>query len=233
VKTMATLTETDSFVAALHAQSQHYHSVHPFHLKMNEGSLSRRQIQGWAANRFYYQQNIPRKDAAILANCPLPGVRRRWIRRILDHDGTADGEGGIEAWLRLGGATGLTREEITDERHVVPGVRFAVDAYVTFARTRPWVEAVASSLTELFAPDLMAERLAAFERHYPWIDPRGLAYFRARLTQAPRDATHALEVVTEYCRSPDEQARAIAALSFKCDVLWSMLDAIDHAYADR
>ena len=230
---MATLTETDSFVAALHAQSQHYHSVHPFHLKMNEGSLSRRQIQGWAANRFYYQQNIPRKDAAILANCPLPGVRRRWIRRILDHDGTADGEGGIEAWLRLGGATGLTREEITDERHVVPGVRFAVDAYVTFARTRPWVEAVASSLTELFAPDLMAERLAAFERHYPWIDPRGLAYFRARLTQAPRDATHALEVVTEYCRSPDEQARAIAALSFKCDVLWSMLDAIDHAYADR
>jgi len=230
---MATLTETDSFVAALHAQSRHYHSGHPFHLKMNEGSLSRRQIQGWAANRFYYQQNIPRKDAAILANCPLPGVRRRWIRRILDHDGTADGEGGIEAWLRLGGATGLTREEITDERHVVPGVRFAVDAYVTFARTRPWVEAVASSLTELFAPDLMAERLAAFERHYPWIDPRGLAYFRARLTQAPRDATHALEVVTEYCRSPDEQARAIAALSFKCDVLWSMLDAIDHAYADR
>jgi pyrroloquinoline-quinone synthase len=230
---MATLTETDSFVAALHAQSRRYHSSHPFHLKMNEGSLSRRQIQGWAANRFYYQQNLPRKDAAILANCPLPAVRRRWIRRILDHDGAADGEGGIEAWLRLGEATGLTREEITDERHIVPGVRFAVDAYVTFARTRPWLEAVASSLTELFAPDLMAERLAAFERHYPWIDPRGLAYFRARLTQAPRDATHALEVVTEYCRSPDEQERAIAALSFKCDVLWSMLDAIDHAYADR
>ena len=120
-----------------------------------------------------------------------------------------------------------------DQRHVVPGVRFAVDAYVTFARTRPWVEAVASSLTELFAPDLMAERLAAFERHYTWIDPQGLTYFRARLTQAPRDSAHALEVVTEHCRTPEQQAAALAALSFKCDVLWSMLDAIDHACADR
>jgi pyrroloquinoline-quinone synthase len=199
---------------------------------MNEGALSRRQIQGWVANRFYYQQNIPRKDAAILANCPDRVIRRRWVRRILDHDGAIGGEGGIEAWLRLGEAVGLTREEIEDERHVVPGVRFAVDAYVTFARTRPWVEAVASSLTELFAPDLMAERLAAFEGHYPWIDPQGLAYFRARLTQAPRDSAHALHVVTEHCRTPEEQARAVAALSFKCDVLWGILDAIDHAYAD-
>jgi len=122
---------------------------------------------------------------------------------------------------------------MADERHVVPGVRFAVDAYVTFCRTQPWVEAVASSLTELFAPDLMAERLAAFERHYAWIDPRGLAYFRACLTQAPCDSMHALEVVTEHCRTPQQQARAVAALSFKCDVLWSMLDAIDHAYADQ
>ena len=120
-----------------------------------------------------------------------------------------------------------------DQRHVVPGVRFAVDAYVTFARTRPWVEAVASSLTELFAPDLMAERLAAFERHYTWIDPQELTYFRARLTQAPRDSAHALEVVTEHCRTPEQQAAALAALSFKCDVLWSMLDAIDRACADR
>jgi pyrroloquinoline-quinone synthase len=159
-------------------------------------------------------------------------VRRRWIRRILDHDGTTSGEGGIEAWLRLGEAVGLTREEVRDQRHLVPGVRFAVDAYVTFARTRPWVEAVASSLTELFAPDLMTERLAAFERFYPWIDRDGLAYFRARLDQAPRDAEHALEVVTEHCRSTEEQARAVAALSFKCDVLWSMLDAIDRAYAE-
>jgi pyrroloquinoline-quinone synthase len=230
---MVTVTGTDGFVAALRAQSERYHSQHPFQRKMNEGGLSRRQIQGWVANRFCYQQNIPRKDAAILANCPLPEVRRRWVRRILDHDGTADGEGGIEAWLRLGEATGLTRKEIEDERHVVPGVRFAVDAYVSFARTRPWVEAVASSLTELFAPDLMAERLAAFERHYPWIDAQGLAYFRARLTQAPRDSEHALQVVTEHCQTPEEQARAVMALSFKCDVLWSMLDAIDHAFAGR
>ena len=230
---MVTAPETDSFVAALRAQSRRYHDQHPFHQKMNQGRLSRLQIQGWVANRFYYQENLPRKDAAILANCPEREVRRRWIRRILDHDGTADREGGIEAWLRLAEAVGLTREAVQDERHVVPGVRFAVDAYVTFARTRPWVEAVASSLTELFAPDLMAQRLAAFERYYPWIDSGGLAYFRARLTQAPRDGEHALEVVTERCRTPDERARAVAALSFKCDVLWSMLDAIDWAYADR
>jgi pyrroloquinoline-quinone synthase len=224
--------ETDSFVAALRAQSRRYHHQHPFHVRMNDGRLSRRQIQGWVANRFYYQANIPRKDAAILANCPDREVRRRWIRRILDHDGTGSGEGGIEAWLRLGEAAGLTREEVCDERHLVPGVRFAVDAYVTFARTRPWVEAVASSLTELFAPDLMAERLAAFERFYPWIDRDGLAYFRARLDLAPRDAEYALEVVTEHCRSTEERARAVAALSFKCDVLWSILDAIDQAYAE-
>ena len=222
---------SEGFIEALRAQSQGYHSLHPFHLRMNEGSLERRQIQGWTANRFYYQENIPRKDAAILSNCPDRGVRRRWIRRIHDHDGTAEGEGGIEAWLRLGEAVGLTREEMWDERHVVPGVRFAVDAYVNFARTRPWVEAVASSLTELFAPDLMAERLMAFERLYTWIDPDGLAYFRARLTQAPLDSEHALEVVMEHCHTPEEKARAVDALSFKNDVLWSMLDAIDGAYS--
>jgi pyrroloquinoline-quinone synthase len=230
---MATVTETDGFVTALRAHAERYHSRHPFHRKMNEGKLSRSQIQGWVANRFYYQENIPRKDAAILSNCPLPEVRRRWVQRILDHDGTSEGEGGIDAWLRLGDAVGLTRKEIQDERHVLPGVRFAVDAYLNFSRTRPWVEAVASSLTELFAPDLMAERLAAFEFYYSWIDSEGLAYFRARLTQAPRDSADALQVVTEYCRTPEEQARAVAALSFKCDILWSMLDAIDHAYADR
>ena len=228
-----TMTVTESFVAALQGQSQRYHDQHPFHRRMNEGELSPRQIQGWVANRFYYQENIPRKDAAIIANCPDRDVRRRWVQRILDHDGAAGGEGGIEAWLRLAEAVRLSREEVSDERYVVPGVRFAVDAYVSFALTRPWVEAVASSLTELFAPDLMAERLAAFERYYPWIDPQGLAYFRARLSQAPRDSEHALRVVTEYCRTPDEQTAAVAALSFKCDVLWSMLDAIDRAYADE
>ncbi|MEU6644903.1 pyrroloquinoline-quinone synthase PqqC [Saccharomonospora sp. NPDC046836] len=227
-----TATETDRFVAALRAQSQRYHDQHPFQVRMNEGRLSRRQIRGWVANRFYYQANIPRKDAAILANCPDREVRRRWVRRILDHDGTSSGEGGIEAWLRLSEAVGLTREEVSDERHLVPGVRFAVDAYVTFARTRPWVEAVASSLTELFAPGLMTERLAALERCYPWIDRHGLTYFRARLVQAPRDAEHALEVVTSHCRSAEEQQRAVAALSFKNDVLWGMLDAIDRAYSE-
>jgi pyrroloquinoline-quinone synthase len=227
-----TTIENGSFVAALRAHSQRYHDQHPFHVRMNAGRLSRHEIQGWVANRYYYQECIPLKDAAILSNCPDREVRRRWISRILDHDGTTGVEGGIEAWLRLGEAVGLTLEEVCDHRHLVPGVRFAVDAYVTFARTRPWVEAVAASLTELFAPDLMAERLAAFERCYPWIDPDGLAYFRARLDQAPRDSEHALEVVIEHCRTPAERERALAALSFKCDVLWSMLDAVDKAFGE-
>jgi pyrroloquinoline-quinone synthase len=221
---------SDAFVDALRAQSQRYHHKHPFHVLMNEGRLSRAQIQGWVANRFYYQKSIPIKDAAILSNTPYPAIRRRWIGRIVDHDGAAEGQGGIEAWLRLAEAVGLSRPEVLDERHVVPGVRFAGDAYVTFARTRPWIEAVAASLTELFAPDLMSERIAAFERYYTWVDPAGLAYFKARLQQAPRDATYALELVTRYCRTREQQERAIAALSFKCDVLWSMLDAIHHAY---
>jgi pyrroloquinoline-quinone synthase len=231
-ETVETTGTTDGFVDALRARSQLYHDQHPFHVRMNAGLLSPRQIRGWVANRFYYQENIPRKDAAILANCPDLEVRRRWIRRIVDHDGTTGTEGGIEAWLRLAEAAGLTREEVLDRRHLVPGVRFAVDAYVTFARTRPWVEAVASSLTELFAPDLMAERLAAFERYYPWIDRAGLAYFRARLQQAPRDSEHALQVVTTHCRTPEEQERAVGALSFKCDVLWSLMDAVDRAYPE-
>jgi pyrroloquinoline-quinone synthase len=221
---------SDAFVDALRAQSQRYHHKHPFHVLMNEGRLSRAQIQGWVANRFYYQKSIPIKDAAILSNTPDPAIRRRWIVRIVDHDGAAEGQGGIEAWLRLADAVGLSRPEVLEERHVVPGVRFAGDAYVTFARTRPWIEAVAASLTELFAPDLMSERIAAFERYYTWVDPAGLSYFKARLQQAPRDATYALELVTQHCRTREPQERAIAALSFKCDVLWSMLDAIHHAY---
>jgi len=232
VTTVMNEVQQTAFVATLRAHSQRYHDQHPFHVRMNTGGCSHRQLRGWIANRFYYQENIPRKDAAILANCPDVAVRRRWIRRITDHDGTAPGEGGIEAWLRLGEAAGLTRQELQDHRHLVPGVRFAVDAYLTFARTRPWVEAVASSLTELFAPDLMAERLAAFQRHYQWIEPGGLAYFRARLEQAPRDCEHALEVVTTHCLSEESQERAVQALSFKCDVLWSMMDAIDRAYPE-
>ena len=154
----------------------------------------------------------------------------RWLQRLVDHDGAAEGQGGIEAWLRLAVAVGLTREEVLDERHVLPGVRFAVDANVTFARTRPWVEAVAATLTELFAPDLMRERIAAFERFYPWVDPAGLGYFKARLTQAPRDASYALDLVIRHCTTRARQEQAVAALAFKCAVLWGVLDAIHHAH---
>jgi len=228
----------EALVERLRSQAKRYHSEHDFHVRMNAGELSPAQIQGWVANRFCYQEAIPRKDAAILGNCPDREVRQRWIHRITDHDGTVDEsgstEGGIEAWLRLGEAVGLDRAELLDGRHIVPGVRFAVDAYVTFARTRPWLEAVASSLTELFAPGLMAERLAAFEKHYTWIDRDGLDYFRNRLHQAPRDSDHALEIVTQRCRTVEQQDAAVAALAFKNDVLWSMMDAIDKAYpADR
>jgi len=207
-----------------------YHHKHPFHRHMNTGQLNEEQLRGWVANRFYYQRNIPIKDAAILSNCPVCEVRRLWLHRITDHDGLRGGEGGIEAWLRLAEATGLTREETLDERHVLPGVRFAVDAYVNFARTKPWPVAVASSLTELFAPDLMRERLAAFEKYYPWVPSWGLDYFRSRLTQARVDSDQALELTLTYCNTDNLQEEAIRALSFKCDLLWAMLDAMMMAY---
>jgi len=207
-----------------------YHDKHPFHRHMNTGQLNEEQLRGWVANRFYYQRNIPIKDAAILSNCPVCEVRRLWLHRITDHDGLRGGEGGIEAWLRLAEATGLTREETLDERHVLPGVRFAVDAYVNFARTKPWPVAVASSLTELFAPDLMRERLAAFEKYYPWVPSWGLDYFRSRLTQARVDSDQALELTLTYCNTDNLQEEAIRALSFKCDLLWAMLDAMMMAY---
>ena len=207
-----------------------YHDKHPFHVWMNEGNLDRKQLQGWVANRFYYQTQIPIKDAAILSNCPEPEVRRVWIRRILDHDGTRGDEGGIEKWLRLGEAVGLKRKEMLQQSRLLPGVRFAVDAYVNFCRAKPWIEAVASSLTELFAPRLMAKRIAAFERHYPWVKQDGLRYFRGRLKQAPRDTQFALRLVLQRCRSRNQQERAVAALKFKCDLLWVMLDAIYLGY---
>ena len=209
-----------------------YHDKHPFHVAMNEGRLSPEAVRGWVANRFYYQASIPVKDAAILSNCPLSEVRRVWIHRIADHDGAAKNEGGIEAWLRLGEACSLSRAELMQNKNLQPGVRFAVDAYVNFARNRPWPVAIASSLTELFAPDLMATRLAAFEKSYPWIDPQGLDYFRRRVTQAGRDSGEALEITIEHCDTPELQDAAVRALQFKCDVLWCMLDAIQHGYAD-
>ena len=207
-----------------------YHDKHPFHIAMNEGRLTPEALRGWVANRFYYQQNIPIKDAAILSNCPLREVRRVWIHRILDHDGDGEKQGGIEAWLRLGEACGLSRDALMQDRLLLPGVRFAVDAYVNFARNQPWPIAIASSLTELFAPDLMAMRLAAFERFYSWIDTRGLDYFRRRVTQARRDSDEALAITLDHCNTAELQREAIRALEFKCDVLWSVLDAIHHAY---
>jgi pyrroloquinoline-quinone synthase len=227
----AALWDESTFTAKLReVGARVYHDKHPFHRAMNEGRLAPEAVRGWVANRFYYQQCIPQKDAAILANCPLREVRRSWIRRILDHDGTDEREGGIEAWLRLGAACGLSSEELLDGRHLAPAVRFAVDAYVRFAQTQPWPIAVASSLTELFAPDLMAARLAAFEKHYTWIDPAGLDYFRRRLTQAWRDSEEGLRLTLAHCDTPDLQERAVRALESKCDVLWTILDAIHWKY---
>ena len=227
-------TDREKFIARLReVGSRAYHDKHPFHVAMNAGELSREALRGWVANRFYYQRNIPIKDAAILSNCPLREIRRIWIHRILDHDGDAQNEGGIEAWLRLGEACGLAREDLLHDRQLEPGVRFAVDAYVNFARTEPWPVAIASSLTELFAPDLMAARLAAFEKHYPWIESSGLDYFRRRVTQARRDSNEALQITLDYCDTAELQERAVRALQFKCELLWAMLDAIDLRYGKR
>ena len=215
------------FVARLRAQGSRYHNLHPFHQRMDAGELTRGELQRWVATRFYYQKCLPLKDAAILANCPEVEVRRLWIQRIVDHDGTAEGTGGTESWLRLGESLGVGRDELQSEQGVLPGVRYAVDAYVNFARQRPWVEAVASSLTELFGPGAMKVRLEALERHYPWIDPAGLEYFRTRLVQAPRDAQYALDLTVERCTTPEQQDAAVAALRFKTEVLWAQLDAIE------
>jgi pyrroloquinoline-quinone synthase len=207
---------------------EQYHDKHPFHRLMNEGRLDREQVRLWVANRFYYQKNIPIKDALLLARCPLRAVRRRWVQRILDHDGWGDDPGGIEKWLRLGEGAGLSRDDLEADRFLLPGVRFAVDAYVNFVDRRPWIEGVASSLTELFAPPLMTERLAAFEKHYTWIDPKALEYFRSRPPLARRDSEHGLELVLAHCKSRAEQERAVAALRFKCDLLGAQLDALYH-----
>ena len=203
-----------------------YHDKHPFHVLMNSGRLAREAIQIWVTNRFYYQCNIPIKDAAILSNCPLREVRRIWIHRIVDHDGVQGDEGGLGAWLRLGEACGISREDLLDGRRVVPAARFAVDAYVQFARSQPWPIAVASSLTELFAPDLMARRLEAFETFYKWVRPEGLEYFKSRLAQARRDSGEALQLTLTHCATAQMQQAAVRALQFKCDLLWALLDAI-------
>jgi pyrroloquinoline-quinone synthase len=217
----------DELVERLRAEGARYHNLHPFHVRMDAGQLARDELQRWVANRFYYQRCIPLKDAAILSNCPEIEVRREWITRIIDHDGTSARTGGIESWLRLGEALGVTRDELMSERRVLPAVRYAVDAYVNFARQRPWIEAVASSLTELFGPSAIRVRLAALEARYPWIDPAGLEYFRDRLVRAPRDAEYALGLVVERCLTREQQDRAVAALKFKTEMLWAQLEAIE------
>ena len=222
----------EDLAAALRSFSTSYYANHPFHQLMHEGRLSQRQLQGWVANRLAYQRAIPRKDAAIISNCPEPEVRREWMQRIIDHDGLQPGTGGIEMWIRLGEALGVPRREMEDERHVLPGVRLAAESYVTFCKTKPWVEAVASSLTELFAPDLMRKRIAAFPQHYPWIEPGALDYFRSRLIQAPRDSQQGLRLVQERCTTVESQRRAFEALAFKLEMLWVMIDTIHNAYAE-
>lgn len=220
----------DELVARLRDKGAGYHLNHPFEVMLREGRLDRDQVRGWVANRYLYQKSIPLKDAAILSNCPDRAVRREWIRRIHEQDGTEGVESGIEAWIRLGEACGLSRDEIVQETHALPGVRFAVDAYVSFAKAQPWQEAVCASLTELFAPDAHRARLEAFPRHYSWVDPSGLEYFERRLTQAKRDVEHGLEITLDYCVTRERQERALEILQFKLDVLWAMLDCIHQRY---
>ena len=226
----------EAFEARLRECESLYHIHHPFNQRLNRGELQPFQVRAWVANRFYYQVRIPQKDAAVLANCDDRTERRRWIERILDHDGRGDfagaSAGGIEAWSQLGVAVGLKREDLNAHRYVRAGVRFAVDAYVNFARSASWEEAAISSLTEMFAPKIHADRLAGWPQLYPWIEAEGLAYFRSRIPLAERDVEHGLEIAKRWCSTRARQERALAILGFKLDVLWSMLDTIEHAYPD-
>lgn len=223
----------EEFEHRLRAKGARYHIHHPYHLTMNSGGSTPEQIRGWVANRFYYQVIIPVKDAAIMANCTERDVRRKWIQRILDHDGREGEEGGIEAWLCLGEACGLKREELMDQRHVLPGVRFAVDAYINFARRATWQEAACSSLTELFAPEIHQRRLDTWPDHYTWIEPEGYQYFRNRLSEARRDVEHGLYVTLNHFVTRVQQEHALNILQFKLDILWTMLDAMTMAYVHQ
>lgn len=209
-----------------------YHDGHRYHVLMHEGKLSRLQLQQWVLNRYYYQTRIPIKDALILAKSEDPGFRRMWIRRIHDHDGTADGEGGLALWLRLAEGVGLDREEVASCRSVLPGVRFACDAYVELVRSRSLLEAVASSLTEFFAPDIMSKRVLAWEKHYPWVSPQVLDYFRSRVTRARRDSEEAIEFVVRHATAYELQERCVAALIRKTEILWHLLDCVYAAYIE-
>ncbi|MGA2899107.1 MAG: pyrroloquinoline-quinone synthase PqqC [Candidatus Acidiferrales bacterium] len=218
------------FVARFHAiGEERYHHKHPFHLLMHEGKLTRGQLQAWALNRYYYQSRIPIKDATILARSEDAEFRRAWRKRIFDHDGDATHPGGIEKWLRLVEATGLTRDQALRGDAILPAVRYAVDAYLELVRSATFLEAVASSLTELFSGKLIALRMDALRRYYPWLSG-GLDYFQGRLTQAPEDADFALAWVVKHARTREQQELALAALRAKCNILWAQLDALYFAY---
>lgn len=221
------------FEAQLRAKGRGYHIHHPFNVRMNAGGCTPEEIRCWVANRFYYQVCIPRKDAAILANMHDRAHRRLWVERILDHDGHGDyagsAAGGIEAWTRLGEAVGIARADLWSLQGVAPAVRFACDAYVNFAAQAPWQEAVCSSLTEMFAPQIHKDRLASWPQHYTWIEPEGLGYFRSRIPLASRDVEHGLSVTLDHFRSRAQQERALEILQFKLDILWSMLDGVEKA----
>jgi pyrroloquinoline-quinone synthase len=207
--------------------AERYHDRHPFNRRMHAGTLAPDEIRTWVRNRYYYQTRIPIKDGIILAKSEDPAFRRNWIRRIHDHDGDGAREGGLELWLRLAEAVGLDRREVASLRDVLPGVRRACDAYVRFVSGHDLLESVAASLTELAAGGLMAERIACFEEHYPWVNTEGLRYFRSRTEQAPRDAAEGLGHVLEGAQSEEDQERALGALERKCEILWALLDGVE------
>jgi pyrroloquinoline-quinone synthase len=224
------MTESE-LLARLRAEGERrYHDRHPFHVAMHAGKLSRAQIQGWTLNRYYYQTRIPIKDALLLAKSEDPAFRRAWIRRIHDHDGTKEGEGGLALWLRLAGGVGLDPAEVASCARVLPAVRFACDGYVQLVRERTLVEAVASSLTEMFSPDIMARRMAAWAEHYSWVDPAVQEYFRSRVPRAKEDSGEALAFVLRHATTRELQEKCLAAFITKCDVLWCLLDAVAAAY---
>ena len=229
--TPAPLLSRDELIERIRSEGAlRYHDKHPFHVAMHEGKHSKAQIQAWVINRYYYQTRIPIKDALILSKSEDPAFRRLWIHRIVDHDGRTPGEGGLALWLKLAEGVGLERAEVTSLQRVLPAVRFACDAYVQLVRERSLVEAVASSLTEFFAPDIMATRLAAWAKHYPWIDPAVQEYFRSRVTRARSDALEAIDFVVAHATSRDLQDKCVEAFVTKCNVLWSLLDAVALAH---
>lgn len=223
----------DELEAALRAiGAERYHILHPFHKLLHGGFLSRGQVQAWALNRYYYQCRIPAKDATLLARLPTTELRRQWRRRLEDHDGVEGGIGGVERWLNLAEGVGLDRRYVESTEGLLPGTRFAVDAYVALVRDRSVLEAIASSLTELFAPNIIAERVAGMLAHYDFVTPETLAYFTPRLHQAPQDSDFALAYVRDHALSQAEQQAVLAALRTKCDILWAQLDALHFAYVE-